>query len=94
MGIERSKLYNEPLEVVWRDVVPAGAMIRPERLGAAVQARIELESGLRVCAVEPQSRLGTLQFTPVHRRVLVRMLSEMESPTDEASAVDRCCHAW
>jgi len=80
MGIERSKLYNEPLEAAWRDVVPAAAKVRPERLGAAVQARIELESGLRVCGVEPQSRLGTLQFTPVHRRVLVRMLSETDSP--------------
>lgn len=80
MGIERSKLYNEPLEVAWRDVVPAAARIRPERLGAAVQARIELESRLRVCGVEPQSGLGTLQFTAVHRRVLVRMLSEADSP--------------
>jgi HEAT repeat protein len=80
MGIERSKLYNEPLEVAWRDVAPAAARIRPERLGAAVQARMDLESGLRVCGVEPQARLGTLQFTSVHRRVLVRMLSETDSP--------------
>ena len=38
MGIERSKLYNEPLEAARRDVVPAAAKIRPERLGAAIQA--------------------------------------------------------
>lgn len=80
MGIERSKLYNEPLEAVRKDVVPAAAKIRPERFGAAVQARIELELGLRVCGVEPQSRLETFQFTHVHRRVLVRMLSETDSP--------------
>src|SRR5437016_2643052 len=80
MGIERSKLYNEPLEVVWRDVVPASAKVRPERLGAAVQARIQLESELRVCGLEPQDRLKRPQFTPVHLRVLVRMLSETDSP--------------
>ena len=80
MGIERSKFYNEPLDTAWRDAVPVAARIRPERLGAAVQARIELESGLRMCGAEPQNRMGTLQFTSVHRRVLVRMLSEIDSP--------------
>jgi hypothetical protein len=80
VGIERAKFYNEPLDVAWKDISPAAGRLRPERLGAAVQARIELESALRVCGVEPQGRLGTLQFTPVHRRVLVRMLSENDSP--------------
>lgn len=80
MGIERSKLYNEPQQVAWRDVVPASAKVRPEALGTAVHARIQLESELRVCGAEPQDRLKRLEFTAVHRRVLLRMLSENDSP--------------
>jgi len=80
MAIERSKLYNEPLSAARKDVVPAVGKIYPERLGAVIQARLELESRLRVCATEPQSDLGTLHFAAVHRRVLVRMLSETDSP--------------
>lgn len=80
MTIERSKHYNEPVEATWKDVVPPSARLRPERFGAALQARMELESQLRVCGADPQSRRTTIQFTPVHRKVLVLMLSESDSP--------------
>ena len=80
MGIEPSKLHNEPLAAAWKDIVPAEAAIRRERLGATIQARIELESTLRVCGVEPQDKTGGISYTSAHRKVLVRMLLEADSP--------------
>jgi hypothetical protein len=80
MGIERPKSYNEPVEAAGRDVMPASARVRPERLGAAVHARLMLESQLRICGVQPKETIKSVEFGPAHRKVLVRMLSEVDSP--------------
>lgn len=80
MTIDHSNHFNEPVDVVWKDVVPPQARFRPERLGATVQARIELESQFRVCGADPQTRRSAIEFTPTHRKVLVLMLSESDSP--------------
>ncbi len=81
MGIEPSKYYNEPLGAAWRDVIPRGDKLRPERLGTMVDVRIQLESELRVCGVAPQEKLKTIRITTAHRKVLVLMLAENDSPS-------------
>ncbi|HYN24868.1 MAG TPA: hypothetical protein VES69_07470 [Pyrinomonadaceae bacterium] len=47
-------------------------------LSPVVRARIQLEASLRVCGVDPAPKVT--KFTAVHRRVLLAMLSKVDSP--------------
>ena len=64
------------------DRLPSPATVPVARLSAVVKARLELERHLRVCANGP---LGPqFRFTVTHARVLIQMLSELDSPLSAA----------
>jgi hypothetical protein len=78
VAIEPIGVYNEPVVARHGDRLPSPATVPVARLSAVVKARLELERHLRVCGNRP---LGPpFHFTVTHARVLIRMLSELDSP--------------
>ncbi len=80
MTIEKPSYFNEPVDMLWQDVVPRTARFRLERLPEIVRARLELESRLRICGSDAHGRDATFALTRAHHLVLVKMLTESESP--------------
>lgn len=78
MTVEPTGVYNEPAVARRGDRLPTTAPVLIDRLSAVVRARLDLERQLRTCGNRPIGQ--SFHFTATHARVLIQMLSELDSP--------------